>query len=162
MPTITMLDKELVAVAISVAAGCRPCTTYHLAEARRAGADDAAIEKAVAGAMCVRKSATEGMRLHALGLEAAEDGCGCGTTDALAELVALGASLAVNCTANIDKHLTAARRLDVPPEHLDAVAALAGKIRSQAIRHAEEPFGGGPARSPMASCAEVMTSAKCC
>jgi AhpD family alkylhydroperoxidase len=35
---MTMLNKELVAVAISVAAGCRPCTTYHLAKVREAGA----------------------------------------------------------------------------------------------------------------------------
>jgi len=65
--SLTMLEKELVAV--SVAAGCRPCTTYHLAEVRRAGATDAGIEKAVAGAVCVRTSATEGMRRHALGLD---------------------------------------------------------------------------------------------
>ena len=67
--SLTTLNKELAAVAISVAAGCRPCTSHHLTEARRAGASDAAIEKAVASAVCVRTSATEGMRRHALGLE---------------------------------------------------------------------------------------------
>ncbi|MEJ2117510.1 MAG: carboxymuconolactone decarboxylase family protein [Alphaproteobacteria bacterium] len=45
---MTVLNKELVAVAVSVAAGCRPCTTYHLAKAREAGASDADLEKAVA------------------------------------------------------------------------------------------------------------------
>lgn len=159
---LTMLDKELVAVAISVAAGCRPCTAWHLTEARRAGASDAAIEKAVAGAVCVRTSATDGMRRHALGLAPAQDGCGCGTTDALAELVAVGASLAVNCTGNIDKHLTAAQGLGVPPEHLDEVYALVGTIRAKAISHAEARIGGAPAPHPMASCTGAMASAKCC
>ncbi len=152
--SLTMLEKELIAVAVSVAAGCRPCTIYHLAEARRAGAADADIEKAVAGAICVRTSAAEEMRRHALDLEPAQSGCGCNPTDALAELVALGASLAVNCTANIDKHLAAARSLNVPPQHLDEVAALVTMIRSKAISHAEKSFGG------VAGCAPV--TAGCC
>jgi AhpD family alkylhydroperoxidase len=160
--SLTMLDKELVAVAVSVAAGCRPCATYHLAEVRRAGATDADIEKAVAGAVCVRTSAAEGMRRHALGLPPAVDACGCGTTDALAELVAVGASLAVNCTSNIDKHLTAAQALGVPRDHVDEVIALVALIRSKAVSHAEARLGGGKERAPVVSCAETMASAKCC
>jgi AhpD family alkylhydroperoxidase len=159
--SLTILDKELVAVAVSVAAGCRPCTTYHLAEARRAGATDADIEKAVAGAVCVRTSAAEGMRRHALGLPAVDD-CGCGTTDALAELVAVGASLAVNCTSNLDKHLTATRALGVPRDHIDEVIALVALIRSEAVGHAEARLGGGKERAPVVSCSETMASAKCC
>ena len=57
--TMTMLGKELVAVAVSVAAGCRPCTTHHVGEARRAGATEAAIEKAVGSAVRVRTQATD-------------------------------------------------------------------------------------------------------
>lgn len=160
--SLTMLEKELVAVAVSVAAGCRPCTTYHLAEVKRAGATDADIEKAVAGAVCVRTSATEGMRRHALGLEPAQDGCGCGATEALAELVAIGASLAVNCTANLDKHLAAARALGVPQPHIDAVAALAAMIRSKAVDHIEKALGETAAPSPAAGCAPVAAPAGCC
>lgn len=153
--SLTMLEKELVAVAISVAAGCRPCTTYHLAEARRAGAGGADIEKAVAGAVCVRTSATEGMRRHGLGLDPAPNGCGCSPADALAELIALGAALAVNCTANIDKHLAAARAVGVPQPHLDEVAGLAAMIRSKAVSHAEQSFGAaaGPAAGSVAGSA---------
>lgn len=143
--TLTMLDKELVAVAISVAAGCRPCVTYHRAEAHKAGAGQEAIAKAVAGAVCVRTSATEGMRRHALGLEPAPDGCGCPSADPLDEMVALGAALAVNCTVNIDKHLAAARALGVPQEHLDEIGALVKFIRGRAVEHGERHFGGSAA-----------------
>lgn len=159
--SLTMLEKELVAVATSVAAGCRPCTTYHLKEVRRAGATDADIEKAVAGAVCVRSSATEGMRRHALGQEPAQDGCGCGTTDALAELAAIGASLAVNCTANLDKHLAAAKAVGVPQEHIDEVAALAAMIRGKAIHHVEKVLGA-PGGHPAAGCAPMAAPAGCC
>lgn len=156
--SLTMLEKELVAVAISVAAGCRPCTTYHLAEAKRAGASDRDVEKAVAEAVCVRTSATEGMRRHALGLAPAADGCGCGSTDTLSELAALGASLAVNCTSNIDKHLAAARALHVPQQHLDEVTVLARVIRSKAITHAEQRFGGVGTQGAAASCAPTAAA----
>ena len=148
--SMTTLNKELAAVAISVAAGCRPCTTYHLAEARRAGASDAAIEKAVASAVCVRTSATEGMRRHALGLEPEQGGCGCASTQPVEELTALGASLAVNCTENIAKHLAAARTLQVQQEELDELFALVKTIRSRAVSHAEARFGGTTA--PAARC----------
>ena len=137
--TMTTQEKELVAVAISVAAGCRPCTTYHLTQARRAGAIDAAIEKVVAGAICVRTSATEGMRRHALGLEPQKNGCGCPSAEVVEELAALGASLAVNCTQNIDKHLAAARILGVPQEDLDEVAALTAHIRARDWRACAPP-----------------------
>jgi AhpD family alkylhydroperoxidase len=80
----------------------------------------------------------------------------------LAELVAVGASLAVNCTSNIDKHLTAARALGVPQDHVNEVIALVALIRAKAIGHAEARLGGGKERAPAASCAETMASAKCC
>ncbi|HYH38433.1 MAG TPA: carboxymuconolactone decarboxylase family protein [Azospirillum sp.] len=162
MMSLTMLEKELVAVAVSVAAGCRPCTTHHLAEVKRAGATGAAIEKAVAGAVCVRTSATEGMRRHALGLEPAQDGCGCGATDALAELIAISASLAINCTANLDKHLAAAQALGVPREHIDEVAALAAMIRSKAVHHVEKRLGDTAVPGPAAGCTPVAAPAGCC
>ncbi len=44
--SITPKEKELVAVAISVAAGCKPCTDHHVAVARKARATDAAIGQA--------------------------------------------------------------------------------------------------------------------
>ena len=33
-------EKELVAVAISVAAGCKPCTDYHVEAVRKVGATE--------------------------------------------------------------------------------------------------------------------------
>lgn len=150
---LSMLEKELVAVGISIAVGCRPCTTYHLREARHAGGTDEAIGKAVAGAVYVRISATEGMRSHALGLEPAVGGYGSTVPEALAELVAIGASLGVNCTASLDKHLAVARSIGVSQEHLDEVFALVQKIRNRAISHGDAAFVGEGGK-PMA-CAAV-------
>lgn len=159
--SMSMLEKELAAIAVSAAAGCRPCVTHHLLEARKAGADDAAIEKAVAAALCVRKAAAEGMRRHALGLDPAADGCGCASADPLAEVIALGAALAVNCTGEIDRHLAAARSAGVEQERLDELFALVGTIRGRAIAHAEARFSGGEA--PRRECwGEAPKAAHCC
>lgn len=158
--TLSKADKGLVAVAVSVAAGCRPCTTHHLVGARRAGASDAAIAMAVAGAVCVRNNATEAMRRHGLGLDPVQGGCGCPATQPVEELVALGASLAVNCTSNIDKHLDAARALGVPQGHLDEVFALVEAIRSKAVEHARGRVCGEAARG--SNWAEAPASPGCC
>ncbi len=64
--TITVKEKELAAVGISVASGCKPCTNYHVKAVREAGASDEEIKQAVADALSVRKSATDFMKVHAL------------------------------------------------------------------------------------------------
>lgn len=153
---MTILEKELVALAISVAAGCRPCVTHHLLEVRKAGAGDAAIGKAVDGAVDVRSAATEGMRRHALGLDPA--GQGRAAAGPLAGMVALGAALAVNCTAETDKHLSTARSLGVPSDHLDEVFSLAAMIRSKAIGHVEARLGG----AGQGNWGEAPKAARCC
>lgn len=80
---------------------------------------------------------------------------------AATRLVAIGASLAVNCTTNLDKHLTAAQALGVPQEQIDEVAALMVMIRSKAVHHIEKAFGGIAAPSATAGCASAA-SAGCC
>ncbi len=159
---LTALDKERVAVAISVAAGCRPCTTYHLAAARQAGVTDKDIEAAVAAAVCVRSSTTEGMRRYALSLDPRQDGCGCGVKTAWEELAALGTSLAVNCTENIAKHLAAVRALGVVQADLDEVAALTDTIRARAISHGQARFKAPGAQQSRPADACEASAAQCC
>ena len=50
---ITVKEKELAAVGISVASGCKPCTNYHVKAVREAGASDEEIKQAVADALSV-------------------------------------------------------------------------------------------------------------
>ncbi len=159
--TISILDKELVAIAVSIAAGCRPCTAHHLAAARQVGATESAIESAAARAVCVRSSATEGMRRQALEIGPQPDGRGCSGKSAWGELAALGASLAVNCTDSIDKHLAAARALGVAQGDVDVVFALVGKIRARAISHAEARFTGSSAHAAVSN-ASVAAAGSCC
>ena len=50
---ITAKEKELVAVGISVATGCKPCTDYHFKAVRKVRASDEEIRHAVADALSV-------------------------------------------------------------------------------------------------------------
>lgn len=154
---LTHQQRELIAVAISVGIGCRPCTSHHIREARRAGGDDAMIEAAIGGALCVRKDAADGIRRYALDTESKTSDCGCAPTDRLGELARLGASLAVNCTSNIGKHAGAARQLGATANEISEVLALVQQIRKVAIGHAEQLVAETSA--PESQCA-IM--ARCC
>jgi AhpD family alkylhydroperoxidase len=138
---LTPEEKELAAVGISVAAGCRPCTSYHLKQVRKTEATEDEIRQAVVDAVCVRNSATELMRRH--GLELADlDGdvaaCGCsGQTTRIGELVSIGAAFAVNCPSNLEEHLKAGGRVGVTEEEVKAVAELAAFIKKMAASHVE-------------------------
>jgi AhpD family alkylhydroperoxidase len=158
-------EKELAAVGISVAAGCRPCTSYHLKEVRKTRATEAEIRQAVVDAVCVRNSATESMRRHGLELGDADGelpGCGCsGETTRIGELVSIGAAFAVNCSANLAKHLQASQTVGVTEDDVAAIAELAAFIKKMAASHVERVVGQTePARE--ATSEKQAEGASCC
>ena len=57
----TQKEKELVAVAASIASGCVPCTMHHLQSVRQAGGTEAEVLGAIRIALDVRDHATEMM-----------------------------------------------------------------------------------------------------
>lgn len=46
-------DQELIGIGVSIAAGCQPCTNFHLRATRTAGANDAEISRALSCALSV-------------------------------------------------------------------------------------------------------------
>jgi AhpD family alkylhydroperoxidase len=163
--TLTPREKELVAVGISVAAGCRPCTSYHLKEVRKTEATADEIRQAVTDAVCVRNSASEIMRRHALE-PGRNDGdvadCGCSSEPTRAgALVSIGAALAVNCTANLEQHLKLSERVGVADDEVQAVAELARFIKKMAASHVERLVGPSEATSAAEPAQEAATT-RCC
>jgi AhpD family alkylhydroperoxidase len=123
---ITVKEKELAAVGISVASGCKPCTNYHVKAVREAGASDEEIKQAVADALSVRKSATEFMKLHALarlgqeGSHRHADG-----PDPL------------NRVRDLKEHLAAAETVGISQEEVAEIVKLAAFIKERAASHVE-------------------------
>ncbi len=138
---INVKDKELAAVGISVAAGCRPCTDYHFEKVAAAGATSGEIRQALADALCVKRSAADIMETHALvqlGHPLAGD-CGCSDgNDRTGELVKIGAAYAVSCTENLDKHLALGKALGITDEEIAEIIKLAAFIKDKAASHVEK------------------------
>ncbi|UCH72626.1 MAG: carboxymuconolactone decarboxylase family protein [Rhodospirillales bacterium] len=149
--TISAKDKELAAVGISVAAGCKPCTDHHVTVARKARATDEEIRAAIAEALAVRGRAAEIMRAYALshfGATASPDVAEDTGESRVGALIRVGAAFAVNCTASLEHALAAARRAGIAPDEVAEIVKLAGFIRSRAISHVEKLVDIGAAADP--------------
>ncbi len=139
--TITAKEKELAAVAISVAAGCKPCTDFHLGKARESGASNPEIKQAMNDALSVRRSASDIMETYGLthleGREPISDLEPAGTTDRVHELVCIGAAFGVNCVSGLKVHLDAAERAGISHEEIAMIVKLSTFIKGKAASHVE-------------------------
>jgi AhpD family alkylhydroperoxidase len=130
-------EKELVAVGVAVAAGCIPCTQYHMNAVTEAGATKDDITNAVDAALCVKGSATSIMQkvaYAALGVPTEEPAsCCAGPTDRVKELVSIGAAVAVNCPTNFHTHVEAGRSVGVQDDEIQLVVGIAKMIRGKAM-----------------------------
>ena len=138
---LTEKEQELVAVGASIAAGCRPCTAYHVRAARTAGADKEEIRQAVNDALDVRQGASDIMaRLAAkyLGDAPAEEASHSSEQSLMGELVSVGAALAVNCAVSLETHLTAAYQLGATVRQIQTALEIARAVKNMAAKKADE------------------------
>jgi AhpD family alkylhydroperoxidase len=54
MMSLSLKEKELVYLGASVAAGCKPCTTFHCEKAQQTGASEDEIKTAFSDALSVQ------------------------------------------------------------------------------------------------------------
>ena len=181
---LTEIQQELIAVGVSVAAGCKPCTAYHLKAARAAGATDEEIRQAVHDALDVRQSATEIMaRLVSKLLgNTPESGASSPAEKSLTDvLVSSGAALAVNCSTSLEAQLNVAQQMgatdyqvqltltiaravkNMAGQKVEAVAAkVAPEGKCSAVDHNRQNHGHQPAHeSPDCSCSGSERIATC-
>ena len=141
---ITSTEKELAAVGISVASGCKPCTNYHVKAAREADASDEDIKQAMIDALAIRRIATEIMQHHALSrlgdAEPHDSSEETGDTTRTRELVFIGAAFGVNCVSSLKHHLDASKTVGVTQEEATEVAKLAVFVKQKAASHVERIF----------------------
>ena len=109
---LTEKEQELIAIGASIAAGCQPCTTFHIRAARIAEANDDEIRRAVGNALRVRRNATEVMAR--IGASQSVDASASEANDdedksLIGALVSIGSAYAVNCVTNLETHVASAR-----------------------------------------------------
>ncbi len=140
--SLTLKEKELVAVGISVAAGCKPCTNYHMRKVKETEATEGEIRQAIEIAAEIRHQAADIMRAHAvrqLGvLDDAEYLVSGGETSRIRELIVIGAAFAVNCTLTVEHHLRASGDACISQDEVEEVAKLAQFIKDKAASHVEK------------------------
>jgi AhpD family alkylhydroperoxidase len=144
-------DQELISIGASLAAGCQPCTHFHLRAARIAGASDAEISRAVNDAMRVRKEAAEGMAQLASQYLGAAIFYTNKQNLLLSELVSISAACAVNSVPDLETHLTAARRLGATDGQILSAIKIARAVKGMAERKVEEATGRAAGANPIAS-----------
>src|SRR5574342_1013408 len=96
---LTQKEKELIAVAASIASGCVPCTMHHVKAVREAGASEAEVLGATRIALDVRDNATEMMAEVAQGnlnYEYPGKAQSGSLEQPIDNLIAMGAALACN------------------------------------------------------------------
>lgn len=147
MSTVGMLtqkEKELVAVAASIASGCVPCTTHYLKSVRRAGGSETEILRAITIALDVRDHATEMMAEAAqgnLGYEYPENAQAGSVEQPIDYLIAIGASLACNSVASLEYYWTKAKLADASIHQILQVIGIVRDIRKETIEKTDAMIG---------------------
>jgi len=140
---MNLQEKELVYFGASVAAGCKPCATYHYEKAQKLGVSDKEIKQAISDAMRVRDSANRKMEQHSLELigmtQNQEDAIDTQGTTRITELVSIASAFAVNCTSNLEKHIAAARTVGISEyEIYSVIMRVALGVKGEAASHVDQ------------------------
>lgn len=138
---ISAKEKELAAVGISVATGCKPCTDFHVKKVREVGASDTEIERAMNDALAVRRRAAEDMESYAFARIAGNTEVSTpervDVTERAKVLVGIGAAYGVNCVAIMQAHLDAAERVGISRDEIATIVKLSAFIKGKASSHVE-------------------------
>jgi len=169
---MTPNEKEQIAVAVSVAAGCEPCTQHHVVAARKAGSSDPELSQMVALALSVRERATRRMAAvagEALGSPEVFPTCECGDPPTRLEALASAAcALAANCAAGVEGFLGAALRAGATEREGEIALGIARQIKKVAAERAEEEVRGRratqdtPCGCAAAAAPEAAPASPCC
>lgn len=137
--------KELVAVGISVATGCKPCTDHHVGVAKKARATDEEIKQAITDGLAVRNTAVNVMEGYALADFGEQTKAGdfpeSEPVDRTQALVFVGAAFGVNCVTSLEHYLAKAESAGVSQEEITEITKLAAFIKERAASHVERLVG---------------------
>lgn len=134
-------EKELIAVACSVSAGCQRCADYHFRKVFEVGAELNEVRKAVEDAVTTIRHADEMMQRKAYELMQVNREDVPQTVEAAdraTALVKLGAAVASNCTPTIVSHLSLAQSSGATERETDVAIKLGKMVLAKAGQFADE------------------------
>jgi AhpD family alkylhydroperoxidase len=161
METLTDTERETVAVAAAIAAGCQPCTQHHVREALRVGLTPEEVERAIDDARAVQAEgstavATTGWRL--LGVEPKELPTNRGRSARTQALSYIGAAAGCNAGALLAQYIDDARGLGFSEEEMRGAVEAAAAVKrgaamfldrevERSLKSERAPMGGEAAES---------------
>ncbi len=129
---------ETIAIAISIAAGCEPCTRYHLKAAAELGSSGLEMMQMVALAGAIRNDRTPvAMAIDEIRSMAPSDGA----LDRHAVLAGIGIAVCVNGVRPLRENVEVARSAGVTDEEIMEVIGLAARIKEKAASHLDRIIG---------------------
>ena len=142
---LTPKQKELVAVAAALGAGCIPCTEHHAGAVREVGASEEETAWAASIGLEIKRESLAIMaelaadRLALPRTDGTEtDGQrGAGETT-LGALVAIGAATAAHCAPALEREIAAARQRGASEANITRAFRIAQKVREVGARKADE------------------------
>jgi AhpD family alkylhydroperoxidase len=160
---LSLKETELVAVGASVAAGCIPCTQYHVKAVQTAGATADEVTRVLDAALRVKEGTRAIMQRvarEALGLAVREEqAAGAGPTDRVTALVSIAAAAAVNCPTSFRRHVEVGRGLGVRDDEIQLVVNLGKMIRAKAAEKMDQAVETPAEPVPVASCCGFQSCA---
>jgi len=159
-------EESLAALAASIAAGCRPCTSHWLDQARAEGASERGVRLAIETGLSVRTRATGAMAEFAASLQTSSlvlDEEFRLQRAGLTEVMACGAAFAVRSTTELEHRIDVARRRGASSARIGTALALARGVRIAAGKEVDKVVAqaGLEVRSKLAgtSCCATQTAA---
>jgi AhpD family alkylhydroperoxidase len=141
------LDKSVLALAASIAGGCRSCTDYHLGALERAGGGQAEKDRAFAAAARGTEALMAGMAAHA-GRGPSVKRCCDSAADRIDALLGTVVALTVADAVETARWRGLAEASGCGAADLAVVQGLARQIRERAVHYAELAFGATNPASP--------------
>jgi AhpD family alkylhydroperoxidase len=132
---LTDRERALVALGASVAAGCEPCTAYHVKAARGAGACDRSVALAVATALAGRNGATRIMGEWAERCQGSQPELDAEFLDQkrlITYLTSIATAVAVNSAPDLQRHLAAAGESGARLEQIQSAIEIARQVKRTA------------------------------
>ncbi len=133
-------EKEMIALAASIAAGCQPCTLHHLEAARAAGTCERGATLAVTAGADVRRSAAEAMTawgIEQLGGAAELPDDWLAQRKLIRALVSVAAAFAVNSVTEFQRFAEEAHHHGATDRQIRLAVSIARKIKAVAAEKLE-------------------------
>jgi len=134
-------EESLAALAASIAAGCRPCTSHWLDEARAKGACERGVRLAIETGLSVRTSATAAMAEFAASLQSGPTVLDVefrSQRAGLIEVMACAAAFALRSTADLEQRIDLARRRGASSEQIGNALGIARGVRAAAGKEVDK------------------------